>query len=501
MKKRLDQQFYRTAQECIDDINLMFQNCYTYNKPGEDVVIMAQAVEQIFQQKIIGMPELDTTQSKSALLNQAKSINNNTSTSQAAIANNHKETAVGSPNPSTIASSSATSFTTITGDTNTVISADVKPSNQSQQQQQAGTSAAPSSSSLVTTTTSTPTNPSALKPRKSIENSNLMKKFRSNSSTSLVKTESFDMSENNNNNSLSSAEAQSTTNETFKTENEEDKVAGAAAATRKLSTQSNQSVGSSSSGTSLKRKATTSSGLLPDAGSRSDGEIDESHINEDTSQPATSVAEDATSSHHVNIANETLTSTTDKESPIENALNQSNVSTSTTSIALPNTPASAGTNAQTIQTRRESNRKIKKPKYDYDESILVSSTTSAAASSSEYYNTPLSVNVAGAQQLNNSLQNPGSAHHSARLSFGNSAVQQQLKYCLQLLKELQSKRHYEYAWPFYKPVDVEGLQLHDYYDIIKTPMDIGTVRVRLYLFLIGSTRFLKCLVRVEKAGE
>ena len=34
-----------------------------------------------------------------------------------------------------------------------------------------------------------------------------------------------------------------------------------------------------------------------------------------------------------------------------------------------------------------------------------------------------------------------------------------------------------YAWPFYKPVDVEGLGLHDYLDIIKHPMDLGTVKV------------------------
>ena len=36
-----------------------------------------------------------------------------------------------------------------------------------------------------------------------------------------------------------------------------------------------------------------------------------------------------------------------------------------------------------------------------------------------------------------------------------------------------------YAWPFYKPVDVEGLGLTDYFDKIKTPMDLGTVKKRL----------------------
>lgn len=34
-----------------------------------------------------------------------------------------------------------------------------------------------------------------------------------------------------------------------------------------------------------------------------------------------------------------------------------------------------------------------------------------------------------------------------------------------------------YAWPFYKPVDADVLGLHDYHDIIKKPMDLGTIKV------------------------
>jgi len=37
-----------------------------------------------------------------------------------------------------------------------------------------------------------------------------------------------------------------------------------------------------------------------------------------------------------------------------------------------------------------------------------------------------------------------------------------------------------YAWPFYKPVDAELLGLHDYHEIIKKPMDLGTVKVYIY---------------------
>lgn len=56
-------------------------------------------------------------------------------------------------------------------------------------------------------------------------------------------------------------------------------------------------------------------------------------------------------------------------------------------------------------------------------------------------------------------------------------MSEQMKYCHAVLKELFAKKHGGYAWPFYKPVDVKLLNLHDYYDIIKQPMDLGTVKV------------------------
>lgn len=36
-----------------------------------------------------------------------------------------------------------------------------------------------------------------------------------------------------------------------------------------------------------------------------------------------------------------------------------------------------------------------------------------------------------------------------------------------------------YAWPFYKPVDTVALGLVDYFDIIKKPMDLGTVKEKM----------------------
>lgn len=52
IKKRLENNYYWCADECIQDFNALFSNCYTYNKPGEDVVVMAQTLEKIFLAKV-----------------------------------------------------------------------------------------------------------------------------------------------------------------------------------------------------------------------------------------------------------------------------------------------------------------------------------------------------------------------------------------------------------------------------------------------------------------
>nr|XP_053656583.1 bromodomain-containing protein 3-like isoform X2 [Cherax quadricarinatus] len=57
IKKRLENKYYWSAKECIQDFNTMFTNCYVYNKPGEDVVLMAQTLEKIFLTKVAAMPK------------------------------------------------------------------------------------------------------------------------------------------------------------------------------------------------------------------------------------------------------------------------------------------------------------------------------------------------------------------------------------------------------------------------------------------------------------
>ncbi|XP_056596972.1 bromodomain-containing protein 2a isoform X1 [Triplophysa dalaica] len=72
---------------------------------------------------------------------------------------------------------------------------------------------------------------------------------------------------------------------------------------------------------------------------------------------------------------------------------------------------------------------------------------------------------------------PDSQHTHQPVRRGK--LSQQLRYCSGILKELLSKKHAAYAWPFYKPVDATTLGLHDYHDIIKYPMDLSTIKRKM----------------------
>lgn len=57
IKKRLENNYYWSADEAIADFNQMFTNCYIYNKPGEDIVIMAKSLEKFFLGKVRTLPD------------------------------------------------------------------------------------------------------------------------------------------------------------------------------------------------------------------------------------------------------------------------------------------------------------------------------------------------------------------------------------------------------------------------------------------------------------
>ena len=67
--------------------------------------------------------------------------------------------------------------------------------------------------------------------------------------------------------------------------------------------------------------------------------------------------------------------------------------------------------------------------------------------------------------------------HIASLNKGLQLPPQKLKLkCLEVLKVLQSHQH---GWVFNSPVDPVELGLPDYFEVIKKPMDLGTIRKKL----------------------
>lgn len=54
----------------------------------------------------------------------------------------------------------------------------------------------------------------------------------------------------------------------------------------------------------------------------------------------------------------------------------------------------------------------------------------------------------------------------------------ELKFCGAVIKELMSKKHEAYSFPFLQPVDPVALNCPDYFKIIKEPMDLSTISKR-----------------------
>uniref|UniRef100_A0A1I7THQ3 Bromodomain-containing protein n=1 Tax=Caenorhabditis tropicalis TaxID=1561998 RepID=A0A1I7THQ3_9PELO len=56
IESRLKSTYYTCAQECIDDIETVFQNCYTFNGKEDDVTIMAQNVHEVIKKSLEQAP-------------------------------------------------------------------------------------------------------------------------------------------------------------------------------------------------------------------------------------------------------------------------------------------------------------------------------------------------------------------------------------------------------------------------------------------------------------
>ena len=57
IKKRLEQGYYSKAEQCIQDFQQMFTNCYTYNPPQHVVYQWGQKLEKMFVTHLAKMPQ------------------------------------------------------------------------------------------------------------------------------------------------------------------------------------------------------------------------------------------------------------------------------------------------------------------------------------------------------------------------------------------------------------------------------------------------------------
>lgn len=69
----------------------------------------------------------------------------------------------------------------------------------------------------------------------------------------------------------------------------------------------------------------------------------------------------------------------------------------------------------------------------------------------------------------------------------------QLKHCNAILKEMFSKKHAAYAWPFIKSADAAPFSTGVNQAIAKCPTDLGTIKVSMFLGKLGYLCYHKVL--------
>ncbi|XP_070602675.1 bromodomain testis-specific protein isoform X1 [Erythrolamprus reginae] len=71
-----------------------------------------------------------------------------------------------------------------------------------------------------------------------------------------------------------------------------------------------------------------------------------------------------------------------------------------------------------------------------------------------------------------------------------------LEYCNEILIELMSNQHAAYAWPFCKPTEITALDSEEYLNIIKCPLDLGTIKNKLDNFEYKDTQEFAADIRL-----
>lgn len=341
VKKRLENNYYISAKDAISDVTTLFSNCYVYNKPGEDVVVMAQTLEKLFLSKLAAMPKEEIE-------------------IESQVPKSGKKKAPPGPRPSLPGVGGSVPGTPTA----------VRPLG-------IGGGAGPMVPPIGTI------------PPTTIPGS-------TNSTTTAPQL----------NNSLGGTPAAASA------------AAAAVPSPYHVNMQTNSAAG-------------------PPAGASGGGMLDTNVL---PPQPPAKVKKG------VKRKADTTTPTTATSGAYDSAGGYLTPLSSTGTAA-----ANASADSKKIATRRESGR----PDLMHHQQSF-----HHHPSGGPYALSPMA--QAGG----------GSAKHKEKLS-------ESLKCCNEILKELFSKKHSGYAWPFYKPVDAELLALHDYHDIIKKPMDLGTVKRKM----------------------
>ena len=149
-------------------------------------------------------------------------------------------------------------------------------------------------------------------------------------------------------------------------------------------------------------------------------------------------------------------------------------------------PASQTSNAAVVQPTTHTSGGYVYSRPSQSSSAISGSSTSGPSAAGKYPNgqaaTPITTQVVGPKpQEDHTLINCFTIEqietHIKSLNRGLQLAPQQLKIkCLEVLKILQLHQH---GWVFNSPVDPVELGLPDYFQVIKRPMDLGTIKKRL----------------------
>ncbi|KAG7209232.1 hypothetical protein KM043_015355 [Ampulex compressa] len=364
IKKRLENTYYWSGKECIQDFNTMFTNCYVYNKPGEDVVVMAQALEKLFLTKVAQMPkeevELDPPVPKGPKGKKAGRVGGPVG----GVAGSTGGTGRGRPSSGAAAVTSSVP------------------------------NSLPPSATSAGTTGVIPMPPLGTQAPASVPGST--------NTTTIAPPSSMGVTPMATHNSLPQQVVPPTSG--YHAQPAMDPQAASAVPPPP--------------------QVPTAPTVMP------------------PSQPAKL-------KKGVKRKADTTTPTANSFEPLYAPLDSKNAK---------------------IPARRESGRQIKKNVlYTLTLFILPKKNPTRQAEDGlvPFHQANMPLIGAMAQQ----------PQHTGGKS--KEKLSEALKSCNEILKELFSKKHSGYAWPFYKPVDAELLGLHDYHDIIKKPMDLGTVKTKM----------------------